>query len=1480
MIPYVQTRLAKFVVGKLSAEFKTEISIDRARIKPFHRLSLYNVLIKDRQGDSLLFVSEIDALVDLLNLKHKHIHVKQIQLDSASVNIIKQDTVYNFSFLLEPRKKPEEDTLSVWKIGLGGINISDASLKYSVQDSAMKKTELKKVLFLNDLSLDVDSITLKKNHFGTRINNISFKLDNGFVMKTVKGLFEYRDGRLSAEKFFAESANSSIKIDSLNAGFTGMKNFKEYAGKSTLYLKIKGGALSYDDIKCFFPDFTVFNESFRFSGLLKGTIANLKGRNIRLSIGKNSHFDFNFSINGLPDLMGSFLYMDIKSLSTNVQDMERLLSISKDKALELPKSFSSLGKIKYKGNLTGFLSDLVAFGSFKTDLGSIKMDLGLKVTEKSDRIFYGGYLSTNRFNIGKLLGNEKDIGTLTMNMTVKGSRTSSKDFMVFLEGGIDSVDYKNHTFENILLNGFLSNKHFNGNVFLQDPYGALDFTGKIDMSKEIPKFDFFASLRDVRLDKFNVLTNYPDNKLSVDIETNIVGSRIEDILGFIRFDNLSFESPETTFMSDSLVLVAQLVDSAKHVVLESDLMEGELNGTYNFREIGKSVKDIVYNFLPALRQNKTEPDTTVFDRNNFYFVLNFKKIHDVVNLLFPKIDVSDAGMVMGIFNAQKKLIDIDGEFDYLNYDKFAADKVSFYLNSKPEKRLSFTSRFRTLTLNGMTSFDNLSIYNKAAGDSLQVNVFWNNWDEETNSGSIFTLTHFNRENDSLFTAIDILKSQLIVKDSLWNIEPAELFFYPEGFTIKSFNVWSNNQFIRLNGFQHKKSDDKLNVNIENIDIGTILMNHNVKKLKMGGFLSADVQIRNLYATPIITSDISIRNLLVNDDTLGVFNISSKYDSEQNTMKLHMSIQDNSKYSLLGEGDIRLKDKTVNMEFDVDNLPVGFLEMYIGHIIQDIKGTTSGKLFVGGPVSKPELTGRLNVNKLRFNVDLLKTGYTLSDSVFFEPNKIIFDNMTLTDRFNHKGVFKGTIGHTLFKDMTYDLFLDIENVMVLNTNENDNDVYYGTSFASGNMAITGATSNVKIDVVAKTVGDTKIFIPLKGNGSVTENDFVRFVGGKKDLDVENINNSYHVNISGLDVTLDMVLTPAAKIQVIFDSTVGDVLNGTGNGDLRVRIDNLGNVFFYGEYTIEEGDYMFTLQNLINKRFTINSGSTIRWDGSPYNALIDMKATYKLKASLYDLVAGSIDPASASEFQKRVPVDVILKLSDRLLNPAIKFEIKSSSLTNTNQNIIDEYITTEEELNQQVLSLLVMNRFYATEASSASESTSKAGNAAVVTTTEMLSNQLSHWLSQINNDFDIGVSYRPGDEVSSDEIEVALSTQMFNNWVTFSSNVGYGNYNTEDVSKIIGDFDIEVKLNRKGTIRAKAYTHTNNDIYETSPTTQGVGISFNEEFNTFKELMQNYWDKLSGKNRKKKKKEKEKEKQKQEQKSDAVVNNNNGEKKEEK
>jgi hypothetical protein len=406
-----------------------------------------------------------------------------------------------------------------------------------------------------------------------------------------------------------------------------------------------------------------------------------------------------------------------------------------------------------------------------------------------------------------------------------------------------------------------------------------------------------------------------------------------------------------------------------------------------------------------------------------------------------------------------------------------------------------------------------------------------------------------------------------------------------------------------------------------------------------------------------------------------------------------------------------------------------------------------------------------------------------------------------------------------------------------------------------MSVTGTTTDLIIDIAGQTRENTQFYIPLEDEESAEESNFIRFINTKEQSDdspqkLALTNSEYEIDLTGMTVSMDLDITPEARCQVIFDSTVGDILRGQGNGNLQIRMDKAGGINFYGDYNFDEGDYMFTLRNVLNKKFVINQGSSINWDGNPYDANIDLNATYRLKTSLSDLAEYSND----DRYIRRIPVHCNMLLTDRLTKPNIKFEIKTPSDQDNNQNLIDRVISTEEEINRQVLSLLVLNRFYSEAPADQNNNSPVGNNAALVTTTEMLSNQLSHWLSQISSDVDIGVSYRPASELTDDEVEVALSTQIFNNRVIVNGNVGYGQDQTRP-SNLIGDFDVEVKLNKSGSLRAKAYTKSNNDVTysTTSPTTQGVGVSFKEEFDTLEELMHKYWLMITGKKKKEKKEE---------------------------
>ena len=391
----------------------------------------------------------------------------------------------------------------------------------------------------------------------------------------------------------------------------------------------------------------------------------------------------------------------------------------------------------------------------------------------------------------------------------------------------------------------------------------------------------------------------------------------------------------------------------------------------------------------------------------------------------------------------------------------------------------------------------------------------------------------------------------------------------------------------------------------------------------------------------------------------------------------------------------------------------------------------------------------------------------------------------------------------------------------------------------------------MDVAVKTEKNTTLNIPLADGEELEENNFIEFISH----DSTNIVVDEKVDLSNIDMNFDLEITPDAEIRLIFDDQIGDVIRSTGNANLNLQITKDGDLNMFGNYVVKDGDYLFTLQNVINKRFDLEEGGTISWNGSPYDAEINLTAVYRTRARLYDLLA-NIDTSDI--YKKRVPVDLKLKMRDKMMNPDISFDIDLPTADADTKSKVRSvlYVSDEQEniqeLNKQVFSLLVLNSFL--PPSGAESSYGRAG-VGYTTSFELLSNQLSNVLSKISNDFDVGFSYRPGDELSSQEVELALSKQFFNDRLILDGNLGYsekGNVSSEaqNTNNLIGDISVEYKITKDGKLRAKAFNNSNQfSLTETnSAYTQGVGMSYREDYDTNKEFWQSLLDRFRRKSKK--------------------------------
>jgi hypothetical protein len=529
---------------------------------------------------------------------------------------------------------------------------------------------------------------------------------------------------------------------------------------------------------------------------------------------------------------------------------------------------------------------------------------------------------------------------------------------------------------------------------------------------------------------------------------------------------------------------------------------------------------------------------------------------------------------------------------------------------------------------------------------------------------------------------------------------------------------------------------------------------------------------------------------------------------------------------------RDRKENFNIKAVVDQIPISVCNPYVKKVLTDIKGVAKADLSLKGTLKSPEISGYVVLKKAEMLVTYLNTRFRISDTVEVRPDGFYLNDLTALDERDNEGLVSGWVKHTGFNKFHFDAQLLTQGFLALNTNSAMNSLYYGRGFGSGQVRFFGEPKDMHLEVAMKTERGTRFHIPLFGAKNVYESEFITFVKPKGLEENIEVKDEFQVSFKNLTLDMDIEVTSDAEVQLIFDPAVGDIIKGRGDGDLSMSLDKAGNFKMFGDYYISKGEYLFTLQNIINKKFLIQQGGTINWSGDPYNALVNIDATYGVRTSLYDLM---YPDTTNDSYKKRIQVDCMLKLTDNLLNPNIAFDI---DLPNTDESTKTDVrnkigVGNVQEMNRQIFGLLVLNRFFPTE--DQNQALQQAGGFFTSSTSEMISNQLSNWLSKISNDFDIGLNYRPGDDITSDELQASLSTQLFNNRILIDGNVGVANTQSSS-SNIVGDANIEYKITSDGRFRVRAFNKSNdiNTLTDNAPFTQGVGLSYQREFDRLGDL----------------------------------------------
>ena len=1444
----VQNYIARKVTAFLSSELKTEVKVKGLDISWFFHIVLEDVMVKDLHHKTLLDIARLDFNLGKINISKRHIIIEKLSLQKADVNLVtyKGDSVMNLQFLVDYFTSTDTSRVTPskpWNIDLQRIILKQSHFLY--QDQRYMKPVGSGMDYSNidvsNIDLDIDKLAMAGDTINGNIQHLSCKELSGLELHKLAAGIELCSQSLRMTNMVIITNSSNLSLDLLFR-YPNYSGFLDFVDSVDMTVNIKPSMLNLQDISYFAPAMAGMDNVLRLSGTAKGPVSSIKVKDLNLAFGQITKFVGNISLNGLPDVEETFIQMKIKNFTTSSTDLAllRLPGEVGVKKLELPAQLKALGHIKVKGIFTGFYNDFVANADFATDAGIVKTDLLLKNNIKTGLIEYDGHIMAHRFDVGRVLDISRFAGKTSLNVQVKGKGITLETVDLIINGTVDSTDFYGNNFNNAVIKGRLVKKTFDGSLKLTDELVNLDFNGLIDYSQKVPKFNFDARIENAMLTGLRLGQRDSLSKLSTLIHCNFTGDRLDDMLGFLLLDSTTYtENGKQHQMKQLLLNIEGSRSQTKKLSLTSDFVDAEFTGQYTFDDFFHYLNNVFDKYLPSLRFSQFATKTTLMENRKFDYVINLKNTKPITEIFLPALKLDNKTRLSGSFDSNSAKIKLDGSSPLIVYN--GTSFVNWFIvGSTQSNSFKLNTGCSRILLGDSTApeIEQVSFLFNVQADSIAFDIGWNDFDKEDHNKADIKGTAVFSGYPVIMAKVD--DARVMINDTVWTVNTGNYIrIDTTSVYVNNFQINGNNQGMRANGGISEDPLDKLTLTFDRFNISHFDLMLKNAGIDIDGFMSGSLNVSGLYDVPNYIADLVVKDFYFSKEKLGDFTIKSSWDHSRDAIVIDSRIvytgNVGSMETLLAKGFFYPNRKKDN--FDITgtllNYKISTLSPFFTGLFSNLKGLATGSLQLVGDLKAPVILGSVKLMRTELKVNYTNVTYSFATDFNFKKDLMWFDNVILYDSLGNSAKASGKIYHENFGKWRLDISIDAKKIAGLNTTMLQNELFYGDAFGTGKLEIKGPVNNLEINIAMRTEKGTNIFLPYSSSASISQQNFIEFINtNDTTLAIAGKPEEY----GGITMNLSFDVTKDAGIQFFLPNQMGDI-KVRGEGKMYMGIDKNSDFTMRGTYTMDRGTFLFTLQKVIKRNFEIVKGGSITWSGDPYNAEVDITALYRTKVSLSSIPALAGDKTMQG---KRTQVDCILKMRNSLMNPDISFNFRLPNLDDRTRQAVYIAIDTNSvaEMNRQMISLLALNSF------SFSTENANLANSLGASSFDMISSQISNQLSQISKAFDIGVSYKPGDKLSSEELEVALSTQLFNDRIIIDGSVATNNNsnttttnNSSSTSKLVGDVNVEYKITPDGQFRLKAFNRSNNNLdylINYAAYTQGVGIFYRKEFDRLSEL----------------------------------------------
>lgn len=1460
-IPAVQDALIDRYLGSFSRITGFSTTIKNFRLLWFDRLELEDISVADPAGNQMIAAKRIVINFKLSQLLQKRdVNIDGVFLENANMlftKIQESDTsrdlninvfIYQINKHYASQSSPGGRTP---RINIGEAVFAGSQFSYVDQYRDSIPTGFN----YNQFTFDIDEAQLQNFLIlgdTTQFNvNTLLATDRQSKLAIRKLSTFFRLSQQSLEfTGLSLQANKSTISDSLVFTFNGQRELSDFIEKVMVDANFKNTVIEPADLALFAPEVNRMTRPIHLSGKFKGRINNFKFTNMEVMTG-NTVLRGSLDMEGLPDINETFIILDLKNSRLEFEDLN--FAISKNFLSRL----TPIGRVSMDGQFLGYPNDFVAKGNFSGKLGDITSDINFKVNEKDfDRSVYSGNLAVRDFDLGQYLNDTVNFQQVYMDGKVKGSGLTLATADFTLNGKIQSIGIRDYNYRNIQTNARFASQLFNGRLKINDPNLQFDAQGSVDLRKNINLIQIQAQIDTALLHNLK-LTN-KRIFLHTDVDINTKGLHVDSLIGTADLKDFTIHYNEKRLSLSNIQLNADKRDNIRSIKLKSTLMDAEAYGNFMLTDISNDLQKLVTEIVLNIRNDK-QAISDYYEKQNYrpksyetFFAINLKNTEPLINLLGVDLLISENTRIEGKFSSgYTSILQAFSKIDSLAYNK------TLFINTEAELTASKIADSTSVLAMAYVNSDHQEINKNLKTQNLIAEAIWdkNHIDFALDADQVGESNYVRLKGEVAFlsdsTQLRLLPSTIRLLDKSWLVDQNNLLtIHGKTVDVQDLRIRHNNEFVLFNGTIAPDPEKKLSLQVSNLDLSILTP---LTGREVAGRLEAIFDLTNYYTDPYVQNDLTIDSLMIDQFLIGDITGKNKWDTVERKFVIDFFIDRDSSRIVNVNGfynpSRQFSPLDVTAGFQKANLKI--IEPFFDEVFSDIGGSITGDYQITGQLQAPAIAGEGEIVDGQIMVNYLKTPYKFTGILGMSPNSIYFKNMELTDAMNNKGKLSGAITHQDFKNTRINIDASFKTFQVLNTTAKDNTLFYGTGYASGDLNIFGPVSNLKFTANARTDKNTRIFIPIGGVSDTEQKDFIKFVSFTDSTFQKNVTDkiSTQLDLTGITLDFNLEVTPDAFCQIILDLKAGDIIYGRGHGELQLQLDTKGEFNMFGPFEFTEGKYNFTLYDLINKEFEIKKGSRITWYGDAYQGNLDISASYNQMASFGPIISNQTI-SNSPQLRRKYPVQVLLGLTGRMLSPNINLDIVAGDLptiTVDNEQVRLQFEfqafknkLDEQELYRQVFSLIILRRF------SPPESFNTSGSDVMNSVSELFSNQLSNFMSQVDENLEVDVDFSRMDEEQFNTFQLRLSYTFLNGRLritrdgTFYSNQNNSTQeNNQNLSNIAGDWTVDYLLTPDGKFKMKMYNRTNfnpvlNSINAANSVTTGVSLTHTQSFNELKDL----------------------------------------------